>query len=398
VYLEIVKKWPETIYAEASRLYAATCLVAMGKTGEAKPELYAFRASDPYGLYRGEAVLEMGRIALEHHLNPGAAKGCFLLLDTWLKEGRNKEPLNIEKLAVREAATKVTTPPRQEKYTDFWGNVKKNAIEPGQLVNRKTCSWYLDDLAEQCAMYLGFLAFVEGNQDEALAHYKRILDCDPATRRLDTDGVVNDYSRLKFGVDHGYLVAYPAELAVYQQKPRQRLAVLLMDFYHVTQRFEDSARLAQRLIKGEFGALTIQAREYPQLIYAKSLYWRKSRGSAFPEYMKIVNMGRGQFLTFTQCRAAFCAGNIARYAVNPKVREAGHELLGRLAATGKHNKYVCEARIRYAQNLINMGRRQEGLHVLKTFPRWSDNYKQEADYWVNWYENGEGASIGRSES
>ncbi len=398
VYAEIVKKWPETIYAEASRLYAAKCLVAMGKTDEAKRELHVFRQSDPYGLYRGEAAVEMGRIALEHDLAPTAARGAFLLAETWLHEVQNRQPLAIDRLAVPEKARKVTAPPRREKSVDFWGNVKKNAIEPGQLVNRHTCPWYLDDLKEQCAMYLGFLAFVGGKKDEALGQYKKILDCDPQTRRLDTSGVVNDYSRLKFGVDHGYLVAYPKELAVYQQKPRQRLAVLLMDFYHVTQRFEDSARLAQRMLKGDFGPLTPQAREYPQLIYAKSLYWRSGRGSAFHEYMRVVDMGRGQFLTFTQCRAAFCAGNVARNATEPAVRAAGHKLLGRLAATGKKNKYVCEARIRYAQNLIEMGRRQEGLRLLRTFPAWSENYKKEANYWLNWYVNGEGASIGRSKS
>jgi len=111
IYLEIIQKWPESIYAEASRLYAAQCLVAMGKIPEAKQELAAFRASDPYGLYRGEAVLEMGRIALEYDLAPQAARGCFLLLETWLREVQDKTPLNIEKLAVREAAEKVTTPP-----------------------------------------------------------------------------------------------------------------------------------------------------------------------------------------------------------------------------------------------------------------------------------------------
>jgi len=111
IYLEIIQKWPESIYAEASRLYAAQCLVALGKTDEAKQELAAFRTSDPYGLYRGEAVLEMGRIALEYDLAPQAARGCFLLLETWLREVQDKTPLNIEKLAVRDAAEKVTAPP-----------------------------------------------------------------------------------------------------------------------------------------------------------------------------------------------------------------------------------------------------------------------------------------------
>jgi len=314
-----------------------------------------------------------------------------MLLDTWIQEVQSKPVLNITKLAVPDAAKAVTTPPQEEKHVDFWGNVKKNDIQPGQLVNPKTCPWYLDDLKEQMAMYLGFLAFAEGKKDEALAWYAKILDCDPQTRRMETDGDANDYTRLKFGAEHGYLVAFPEELALYTD-PRQKLAVLLTDFHYVCQRFDQAARMAQRLLKGEFGLLRPAAREYPQLAYANCVYWTGGRVNAFSEYMKVVNAGGGRFQTFTQCRAAFCAGNMARQARDQKVREAGHELLGRLATCGLQNKYVCEAQIRYAQNLIEMGQRSEGLQILKTFPTWSKNYKQEANYWFKWY--GEGKDKG----
>jgi len=385
VYLEIVKKWPETIYAEASRLYAAKCLVAMGKTGEAKPELYAFRASDPYGLYRGEAVLEMGRIALEHHLNPGAAKGCFLLLDTWLKEARNNEPLNIEKLAVREAATKVTTPPRQEKYTDFWGNVKKNAIEPGQLVNRNTCPWYLDDLAEQCAMYLGFLAFVEGKKDQALAWYAKILDCDPATRRLDTSGVWNDYSRLKWGAEHGHLYAFPQELALFKD-PRHRLGVLLCDFYYVTERWDKARNLARNLLDGKYGPVSPAAREYVQYIHAAGVFRTEGRDKAIPEYLKVVRAApRGNFRSFTQQRAAYAAANLGRGSSKKKVRELARELLVRLARSLQQTSETYKARIVLAQDLIREKHVAEGLALLKTFPKDAGDYKALADYYLAKY-------------
>ena len=187
-----------------------------------------------------------------------------MLLDTWIQEVKSKPVLNITKLAVPDAARAVTTPPQEEKHVDFWGNVKKSEIKPGMLVNSKTCPWYLDDLKEQMAMYLGFLAFAEGKKDEALAWYKKILECDPQTRRMDTSGEWNDYSRLKWGVEHGYLYAYPQELALYTDQ-RQKLAVLLTDFYYVTQRFDEAARMAQRLLKGEFGVMSLAAREYPQL-------------------------------------------------------------------------------------------------------------------------------------
>jgi len=360
----------------------------MRKIPQAQKELAAFRASDPYGLYRGEAVLEMGRIALEHHLKPEAAKGCFLLLDTWLKEARNNEPLNIEKLAVRSAARKVTAPPRKEKRVDSWGNVKKNEIKPGQLVNRTTCPWYLDDLAEQCAMYVGLLYFVEGDKENALTWYKKILECDPATRRLDTSGVWNDYSRLKWGAEHGYLYAYPRELAAFKTS-RQRLAVLLVDFYYVTQRWEEAGRMARRLLKGDAGMLTPAAREYPQYAYAAAVFWTEGRDKAVPEYLKVVKAAGGRLNTFTQQRAAYAAANIARDSSKKETRDLARELLVRLVRSPQQSNQTYKARIVLAQDLVRADQRAEGLALLRSMPETAGDYKVLADYYVKKHTNPE---------
>ena len=385
VYLEIIQKWPESIYAEASRLYAAQCLVAMGKIVEAKQELAAFRASDPYGLYRGEAVLEMGRIALEYDLAPQAARGCFLLLETWLREVQDKTPLNIEKLAVRKAAEKVTTPPAKEKYTDFWGNVKKNAIQPGQLVNRKTCPWYLDDLKEQMAMYLGFLAFVEGKKDEALAWYKKILECDPATRRLETSGEASDYGRLVGGLSQGYFMADPTALALYKS-PKQWLAVLLSDFLYVTQRWDEAEKVAYRLVNGEMGALTKEGREYAQYTYATCLAQSRDSTMAYKEFLKVLQGAAWRLDTTARCRAALCAANVSRDNPDPAIRRQSRDLYVRLVGADNQNEFTYKARIELALDLIEEGKKAEGLHLLKTFPA-SAPFKALADYYVKRYEN-----------
>ncbi|MCX5647474.1 MAG: hypothetical protein NTX40_00005, partial [Planctomycetota bacterium] len=328
---------------------------------------------------------EMGRIALEYDLAPQAAKGCFLLLETWLREVQDKRPLNIEKLAVREAAEKVTTPPAQEKYTDFWGNVKKNAIQPGQLVNRKTCPWYLDDLKEQMAMYLGFLAFVEGKKDEALAWYKKILECDPTTRRLDTAGEWNDYSRLKWGAEHGYLYAYPAELALFKD-PRHRLGVLLCDFYYVTERWDKARNLARNILDGKYGPVSPASREYVQYIYAAGVFRTQGREKAVPEYLKVIGPARsGNFRSFTQQRAAYAAANLGRGSANEKTRQLSRELLVRLIRSPQQTSETYKARIVLAQDLIREKHLAEGLALLKTFPKDAGDYKALADYYLAEY-------------
>jgi len=332
-------------------------------------------------------VLEMGRIALEYDLAPQAAKGCFLLLQTWLWEVQDKTPLNIERLAVREAAEAVTAPPPQEKYTDFWGNVKKSAVQPGQLVNRKTCPWYLDDLKEQMAMYLGFLAFVEGKKDEALAWYKRILECDPATRRLDTAGEWNDYSRLKWGAEHGHLYAFPQELALFKD-PRHRLGVLLCDFYYVTERWDKARNLARHLLDGKYGPVSPAAREYVQYMHAAGVFRTEGREKAVPEYLKVIRTtsGRRDFRSFTQQRAAYAAANLGRDSGDEKTRQLARELLVRLIRSPQQTSETYKARIVLAQDFIFRDKqRREGLTLLQGMPASAGDYKALADYYVKTY-------------
>ena len=385
VYLGIIEKFPEGHYAEAARLYAAKCLIGLGKIEEAEKELAAFRKSDPYGLYRGEAALELGRIALEHRLNLNVAQGCFFLLDAWIREARSKKPLNIEKLALREAARQVTAPPQEEKYVDWWGNVKKNEIRPGQLVNRKTCPWYLDDLKEQMAMYMGFLCFVGGKNEEALEWYKKILECDPQTRRLDTAGEWNDYSRLKWGAEHGYLYAYPQELATFKN-PRHRLAVLLTDFYYVTERWDKARNLARNLLDGKYGPVSPAAREYVQYAYAAGVFRTQGRDRAVPEYLKVVKAGGGRLKTYTQQRAAYAAANLARGSADEKTRQLSRELFIRLVRSPHQTNQTYKARFVLAKDLILLeGRREEGLALLRSMPAAAGDWKALADYYVTKY-------------
>jgi tetratricopeptide (TPR) repeat protein len=366
VYQDILKRFGEGPYADASQLYGAMCLIEMGKVKEAEKELAALRAANPYGPYSGEALLELGKLALEYHMEAKVAQGTFALLDTWIDEVKNKPVLNITKLAVPPVATKITLPPPQEKYVDFWGNVKKSEIKPGMLVNPKTCPWYLDDLAEQSAMYQGFLYFVEGKKDEALAQYKRILDVDPQTRRMDTKGEWNDYSRLKFGVEHGYLVAQPDELNAYS--PKQRLAVLLGDFHYVTQDFEGAAAIFSDLVKDKHGPLTPKQREYPLYALGLSVYrghWLPGTGSSTKEawavWEKALALRTGTLRSF---QIGYTMANLAYSSTDPVLSKRVREILTAMAQNPEDNEFTNKARIMLAMELLAEGKKQSAVALL----------------------------------
>ena len=385
-YQSILKRFPDGPYADASTLYAATCLIEMDKPQEAGRELVALWHANHYGLYTGEAMLELGRIALEYDLQPKAARGCFLFLDTWFQEFRNKPPLEIEKRsAVPEAAKKVTAPPAKEKYVDFWGNVKKSEVKPGMLINPDTCPWYLDDLKEQMAMYMGFLYFVEGDKEGALAWYAKILECDPATRRLETSGEASDYDRLLGGLSQGYFMADPDDLALYKS-PKQRLAVLLSDFFYVTQRWHEAEKVAHRLVKGEMGALTKQGWEHAQYTYATCLFQSRDGTMAYKEFVKVLEGAGWRLDTPARCRAALCAASASRNNPDPAIRRQSRDLYVRLVGAENQNEFTYKARIELGLDLIEEGKKAEGLHLLKTFPA-SAPFKDLAAYYVKRYDN-----------
>jgi tetratricopeptide (TPR) repeat protein len=340
------------------------------------------RKANPYGLYGGEAMLELGRIALECHLQPQAARGCFLLLDTWTREFKNKAPLEIEKLAaLPEAAVKVTTPPKEEKYVDFWGNVKKSEIKPGMLVNPKTCPWYLDDLKEQCAMYMGFLYFFEGDKENALAWYKKILDCDEATKRLNAQGEYNDYSRLTWGAEHGYLFAYPQELASFEGA-RQRLGALLVDFYYCTEQNEKGIALCKRLLDGQCGRLNGPGRDYIMFAMGACLERSGRRQEALEAYGSVLASRDG---TYTECRAALAAGKLAIIDPNESVRKKGVMLLNDLAKSGSKTPPACEAMLVLGKYMLDTGRREEGFGILGAVPGDAGPYKDMANILIRMY-------------
>jgi len=248
-------------------------------------------------------------------------------------------------------------------------------------VNRRTCSWYLDDLREQCWTYRGFLFLVEGRQKEALASFDKIREF--AHEPAQADGVAgfNNHDRMMWGAEHGYLCAYPSELALYQGK--QRLAVLLGDLYYCTENFELGEEMFRRLLANEFGMLRGAAADYPRLGLAHCVYWLKGREAAIPLYEKVLEKREG---TFTEDQAAYCIGNISRDCTDKNIQARGQELLKELASCGRANEYTWKARIVYARDLIAQKKEKEGVAILKAIPEAADDYYYVAKFYLDEYE------------
>ncbi len=334
-----------------------------------------FLAANEFGLYRGEVLVELADYGFDVMLQPKQASADYAKAWAWL-EGVEASDSDLAAFSVPDKARKVSAPPAEEHSVDRWGNPERNAIAIGDVVNRKTCGWYLDDLRERCALALGFLAFARDDREAAMEWYEKVVELDRLTGQLEAKGEWNNFRRLKWGAEHGYLYAYPDELKLYAG--RRRFLVLLADFYYCTERFPEAATLARRLLEGEFGRLNGKESDYPWFLIGSAFYRMpgKGRRDAAACFGKVLERREH---TLTEDRALFSMGNLARCAREGELFRQGHEYLRELAYSKNGNEFSYRARVEYGWRLLGTRHEKEGLKLLKSLPKRAGIYRALAE-------------------
>jgi len=304
---------------------------------------------DEFALYRGEVLVDLATHAFERDLDPVEAERRYQKAWAWLEKVDSVDAA-LDAYDVPEKARKVSAPPPTEDKMDPFGNIKRTDPPSDSIVNRRTCKWYLNDLREKCALAIGFLHFHGKKSADSLAWYQKVLALDRKTGYLQKAGEWNNYKRLRWGAEHGFLYAHPDELKLYQK--RQRFVILMADFYYVTERFDKAAELYRRFLSGELGKAGGALSDYPQYALAACTYWTGGRQKAFAEYLKVLAKREG---TFTEDRAAYAAGNISADIGDKTIREQGLGLLQELAKSERDNEFVWQAMIASGTRLIESG-------------------------------------------
>lgn len=377
-YQELMTRYPKSRLAERASYMAGRLQIGIGEWSQGLATLDRVVKAYPTGPCTGESLLILGQQSLEQRVDVDDARTHLSHLNEWITSARSAaSPAQIRWLLPFPPRP---VPPQQPRRRNADGSetvrlsgsmvAERRDYDAEELLKPQLPKGYLDSLEVQCAKLLGFICFAGGEKEQALAHYQRITDLGPGAMRTEAAVDWSDYGRLKWGLDHGYLYALPHDLERYDA--RQRLAVLLADFYFVTRRFDDAATMARRLLNADFGALRGSAREYPQYLIATCTYWTRGREAAFPEYLVAAGINastrRLAFASLTLERAAYAAGNITLEMRDPLVRERGREILQALAFSGKHTQYSLRARITYAVSLVQDGDPDGGLQLLDNFP------------------------------
>lgn len=243
-YNRLIKKHAGTVYAEAAKFYRAQCQAAVGEPENAIEALESFVQASPLGLYRGEALYEIGRLVLEQGDVDQSERTLNKVLE-WISKVR-MQARDLKLYAIPQKATKIAAPPEAAQTLSADYKLKPVAITPSMVVNRRTAPWYLARLEWDSRYYLGFIAFYRGDYDKALSHFNRAFEMNSALQAQHEGTLGSFHRRLQNACRAKRLLARPEELKTFSTKEKYRF--MLADFYALWEKWEPAERIYREFL------------------------------------------------------------------------------------------------------------------------------------------------------
>jgi len=355
-YRTVVKDHPDTVYAEASTLYAAECQIAIGQFDDAVKALKQFVGVSPLGLYRGEAMIRMGQVFLDQAQDTTRADQWFTEALDWI-EKVTVQQRDVELFAVPAKAAIVAKPPSEAQVVDKF-RLKPTSLKGEAVLNRKTAPWYLDQLAWTTHYYLGFLRFMAGDLRKAEIHFAAAYDLNTQMQKLGrvTHGTFN--RRLLLACKSGFMVASAEERAAFRSRDQTR--ILLADFYALWEQWRKAEDLYRQFLTRTDTSKSQKAYALAGLAEAATQqpgHWDEAKRN----YQRICE----EFpRTPSHARALYALGNESK--ADPKQRLA---LLEELLKRFPRSEYGEKAQFMVGFIQMHNGQRTAALETFLTFLR-----------------------------
>jgi len=245
-YDQIIKEFPEGVFAETAKCYRNICLAKLGKVDEAIQGLESFCKGGSKSPYQGEGWKVLGDLYLQDRWDLKKAATCYDTAITWCADTRAKTEAS-KLYAVPAKCQEPAKPPEKWQVMTEWGGIEDVPVSDGSVVNRATASWYLDQLEEECEFNLGYTHAATNGWTEALRHFQRAGQLDALLTEAEKKGYYNAIHRLRKACAKEAFVGEEAENA--GLRGLKRSAVMWADFLYLRQRFEAADSLYGRLYR-----------------------------------------------------------------------------------------------------------------------------------------------------
>ena len=178
---EIIETDPASQFAAAAGYLKGEILASRLKEDTPKKEikevreyLEKFIRQQPEGLYRGEALMLLGKLSLEVEWDAKEAEKNYTQALAWFRKAREKRDAVSLYAAVNDDLKTQTAPTQKPASLNQWKLIVYHDEDPLKLYNTASSpAWYVDNKEKDILLWLGFLALSAGDADSAKKYWEQ---------------------------------------------------------------------------------------------------------------------------------------------------------------------------------------------------------------------------------
>ena len=243
---EIIETDPASQFAAAAGYLKGEILASRLKEDTPKKEikevreyLERFIRQQPEGLYRGEALMLLGKISLEVEWDAKEAEKNYTQALAWFRKAREKRDAVSLYAAVNDDLKTQTAPTQKPTTLNQWQRIVYHDEDPLKLYNTANAPpWYIDDKEKNCLFNLGFIALSQGKIELTRKLWGDLESCYRDFVSLNPR-MPNLLSRLKAVANVGYMVFMPYEKKNIKNN-NVKLRLLYAEFLYLQEKFDES--------------------------------------------------------------------------------------------------------------------------------------------------------------
>ena len=252
---ELIETDPASQFAAAAGYLKGEILASRLKENSPKKEikevkdyLDKFVRQQPDGIYRGEALMLLGKISLEIEWNAKDAEKYYSQALDWFRKAREKRDAVSLYAAMNDDLKKQSAPTQKPTTLNQWKRIVYHDEDPLKLYNTANAPvWYVDDKEKNCLLKLGLCAFLNENFTRASEIWLMACKLDTDIMQLSAQNWPSVLMRLADAAKFKTM-SFPPQVKKYIKTEKARIKIQTAEFYYILERFCDMKTIFQNII------------------------------------------------------------------------------------------------------------------------------------------------------
>ena len=239
---------------------------------EVKDYLKKFVRQNPDGLYRGEALMLLGKISLEIEWNAKDAEKYYGQALNWFRKARERRDALSLYAGMTDDLKKQVLPTQKPTTLNQWKRIVYHDEDPLKLYNTANAPvWYVDDKEKECVYPLGFLSFANGNYNKAWLYWSEIIKLDSDQRKMDAVNFPNLIMRLREVCKQKEFIFSESQRKAFSNKNKLRL--LYAELLYYEEKFHSAGNIFKQIAYDSTGNDSDRAAAYIGLTAYSLMSW-----------------------------------------------------------------------------------------------------------------------------